>query len=145
MKTQYNLSIIFFFLVGIAMGQKNYSPVVLFWKTLDPPEKELYLFSYLTQVYETHTSLVNETGRGELTSWYYKNRAELAYNVLDILENTEESKFVGWIDDFYSQDEFKEYPFHEAIRYAYTRSQAKGQTLLEKYESLFKEAESKDE
>ncbi len=124
-------------------GQKDYSPIVLYWKTLEPTEKELYLFSYLTQMYDTHTSLIKETGRGDLTKWYYENRAELAYNVLDLLQEKEISKFIEWIDDFYSQDEFKEQPFHEALRYAYARSQAKGQTLFEQYESLFEKTESK--
>lgn len=131
------------FLCFTVSGQKDYSPVVLYWKTLEQQEKELYLFSYLTQVYETHTSLIEETGRGELTKWYYENRAELAYNTLDLLEETDISKLVEWIDDFYRQDEFKEKPFHEALRYAYARSQVKGQTLLEKYESLFEKKEEK--
>ena len=145
MKTRFILVVLTSFLVGSSVGQKDYSPVVLYWKTLEPAEKELYLFSYLTQVYDTHTALVKETGRGEFTKWYYENRAELAYNILDLLENTEISKFIEWIDDFYRQDEFKELPFHDALRYAYTRSQVKGQTLLEKYESLFKKAKTKDE
>ncbi|MFQ6616499.1 MAG: hypothetical protein ACE5HZ_06990 [Fidelibacterota bacterium] len=120
-----------------ALAQRQYSPIVLYWKTLEPEEKELYLFAYLTQVYDTHTSLVEETGRGEFTQWYYKNRAELAYNVLELLEERGASVFIEWIDDFYRQDEFKDLPFHEALSYAYLRSRMKGQTLLEKYESLF--------
>lgn len=125
-------------LIVIALqAQTQYSPIVLYWKTLEPQEKEFYLFAYLTQVYDTHTSLVQETGRGELTQWYYKNRAELAYNVLELLEERGASDFIEWVDDFYRQDEFKDLPFHEALSYAYLRSQMKGQTLLEKYESLF--------
>ncbi|MFQ6674290.1 MAG: hypothetical protein ACE5GH_05855 [Fidelibacterota bacterium] len=126
-----------FFHVTLTPGQKDYSPVVLYWKTLEPAEKELYLFAYLTQVYDTHTSLVKELGRGDMTQWYYENRAELAYNILDLLEHTEVSKFVGWVDDFFKQEEYKDRPFHEALAYAYWRSQMKGETLLEKYESLF--------
>lgn len=145
MKIRFLLFVIVPLLLGSLIAQKDYSPVVLYWKTLDPAEKELYLFSYLTQVYETHTSIVKETGRGEFTKWYYENRAEMVYNILDLLEHTEISKFIEWIDDFYRQDEFKELPFHEALKYAYIRSQAKGQTLLEQYESLFKETESKNE
>jgi len=144
-KKQNLLYVLLFLLAGSLYSQKDYSPVVLYWKTLEPAEKEFYVFVYLTQVYDTHSSLKNETGSGDLTKWYYENRAELAYNILDLLEQTEISKFVEWIDDFYRQEEFKEKPFHEALMYAYTRSQAKGQTLLEKYESLFKEAETKDE
>ena len=143
MKTRFISSLMMLFFAGVLSGQKDYSPIVLYWKTLKPAEKEIYLFSYLTQVYDTHTSLVAETGRGELTRWYYENRAELAYTVLDFLEDVETPKFIEWIDDFYRQQEYKDQPFHRALEYAYFRSQAKGETLLEKYESLFEKTETK--
>ena len=117
-------------------AQADYSPVPLYWKTLGSDEKEIYLFAYLTQVYDTHKSLINETGRGQFTKWYYENRAELTYNIFDLLDTTEAEKFVGWVDDFYAQPEYRERPFPEALQFAYDRSQMKGQTLLEKYESL---------
>ena len=117
-------------------AQADYSPVPLYWKTLGSDEKEIYLFAYLTQVYDTHKSLINETGRGQYTKWYYENHAELAYNIFDLLDTTEAEKFVGWVDDFYAQPEYRERPFPEALQFAYDRSQMKGQTLLEKYESL---------
>lgn len=139
------LSLLVALLLVPLQGQDQYSPIVLYWKTLEPEEKELYLFAYLTQVYDTHTSLVEETGRGELTQWYYNNRAELAYNVLELLEERGASVFVEWIDDFYRQEEFKDLPFHEALNYAYLRSQMKGQTLLEKYESLFGQPDTTSE
>lgn len=130
--------IVFIFLFGIIplYSQKDYSPIVLYWKTLSAVEKETYLFAYLTQIYDTHTSLIEEKGYGELTKWYFTNRAELAYNILDEFDRTDITKFIGWIDDFYSQEEYKDKPFHEALLYAYTYSQMKGESLLEKYESL---------
>ena len=45
------------------------SPIVAYWKTLTQEEKEIYLFSYLTQVYDTYEELKMETGYGELTSY----------------------------------------------------------------------------
>lgn len=132
-----------FFLFSTVLPQADYSPVPLYWKTLETVEKEIYLFSYLTQVYDTHKSLINETGRGEFTKWYYENRAELAYNIFDLLDTTSTSKFVGWVDDYYSQTEYRERPFPEALKYAYDRSQMKGQTLLEKYDSLMKKQKKK--
>lgn len=123
-------------LVSMASAQADYSPVPLYWKTLEPGEKELYLFAYLTQVYDTHKSLMTETGRGEFTKWYYTNRAELAYNIFDLLDTTDVMKFVTWVDDFYAQPEYRERPFPQALEYAYQRSQMKGESLLEKYESL---------
>lgn len=128
--------IIFLLVFPPLFSQKDYSPIVLYWKTLSHSEKQTYLFAYLTQIYDTHTSLIEETGHGELAKWYFTNRAELAYNILEEFERTDIIKFVEWIDDFYSQEEFKDKPFPDALQYAYTFSQMKGDSLLEKYESL---------
>ena len=52
--------IFFIFLFSIIFGQvgvNNLSPVVTYWKTLTQEEKEIFLFSYITMVYETHTEL----------------------------------------------------------------------------------------
>ena len=62
------------------------SPVVTYWKTLTIEEKEIFLFSYLVQVYETHNELKNDIGYGGITEWYYDNRAELIYGIFDHLE-----------------------------------------------------------
>ena len=64
-------------------GPGTLSPVVTYWKTLSSDEKETFLFSYLTQVYETHTELKNSEGYGGITEWYYNNRAELIYGKVD--------------------------------------------------------------
>jgi len=52
-----------------------------------------------------------ETGYGELTTWYYDNRAELVFGIFDQLEKTELIEFVGWIDEFYRQEDFVDRPF----------------------------------
>ena len=76
------------------------SPVVPYWKTLSNEEKETFLFSYLTQVYETHTDLQNKVGYGGITEWYYNNRAELVYGIFDRLDKVELSEMVQWINEF---------------------------------------------
>ena len=143
MKSRFGQMLSVLLLTAALNGQTDYSPIVLYWKTLDPAEKEFYLFAYLTQVYDTHRSLIDETGRGEFTKWYYENRAETAYAILEYLEGKDASKFIQWVDDFYKQDEYRDRPFNESLGYAYTRSQVKGQTLLEKYESLMGKPEKK--
>ena len=40
------------------------SPAVAYWKALTIEEKEMFLFSYLVQVYETDTQLKTEVGYG---------------------------------------------------------------------------------
>lgn len=144
MKIRLFLFTICFLISSSIFAQKDYSPIVIYWKTLTPIEKEIYLFSYLTQVYDTHTSLIKDRGKGEeLTMWYFNNRAEKAYNILELLKTVDTSKFIEWIDEYYRHEEYRDQPFYEALNYAYLHSQVKGQTLLEKYESLFGGEEEK--
>ena len=51
------------------------------------------------------------------------------------------SKFVHWIDEYYSEKVFASRPFHEALDYAFVFSQQKGTTMTEKIESLLGEIE----
>ena len=112
------------------------SPAVAYWKTLTPGEKELYLFSYLTQVYETHQDLIKQRGYDEVTIWYYENRAELVYGIFDKLEEDEISQFVMWIDEYYSHEEYVNRPFFEAMSFAFRFQQTSGETLWDKYEKM---------
>ena len=117
-------------------GQGTLSPVVTYWKTLSQEEKETFLFSYLTQVYETHSELKNTVGYGGITEWYYDNRAEMVYGIFDQLEVVKISEMVKWIDEFYSHGEYANRPFFEALEFAYRFAEASGANMWEKYENL---------
>ena len=117
-------------------GQGALSPVVTYWKTLTSEEKEVFLFSYLTQVYETHSELKSNIGYGGITEWYYENRAEMVYGVFDQLELVKLSEIVRWIDEFYSHTEYSNRPFIEALEFAYRFAEASGSNMWEKYENL---------
>ena len=117
-------------------GQGTLSPVVTYWKTLSQEEKETFLFSYLTQVYETHSELKNTVGYGGITEWYYDNRAEMVYGIFDQLEVVKTSEMVKWIDEFYSHGEYANRPFFEALEFAYRFAEASGANMWEKYENL---------
>ena len=112
------------------------SPIVAYWKTLTQEEKGIYLFSYLTQVYDTYGELKMETGYGELTTWYYDNRAELVFGIFDQLEKTELTEFVGWVDEFYRQEDFVDRPFYEALAFAFRFQKAAGKSIWEKFENM---------
>ena len=61
------LLLLYIFSLLIGQESKNnvaLSPVVTYWKTLSIEEKETFLFSYLVQVYETHTELKKDVGYG---------------------------------------------------------------------------------
>ena len=126
-------------ILSYTLGQVNsgrISPVVPYWKTLSNEEKETFLFSYLTQVYETHTDLQNKVGYGGITEWYYNNRAELVYGIFDRLDKVELSEMVQWINEFYSHGEYANRPFYEALEFSIRFAEASGNNLWEKYENL---------
>ncbi len=116
--------------------ENSISPVVTYWKTLTQEEKEIFLFSYLTMVYETHSELKNSVGYGGITEWYYENRAEMVYGIFDQLEIVRISEIVQWINEFYSHDEYANRPFIEALEFAYRFAEASGTNIWEKYENL---------
>jgi len=130
---------IFIFTISLLFGQigeGTLSPVVTYWKTLTQEEKEIFLFSYLTMVYETHSELKNSEGYGGITEWYYNNRAEMVYGIFDQLEVVRISELVQWINEFYSHNEYSNRPFIEALEFSYRFAEASGTNIWEKYENL---------
>ena len=133
--------LLIFCFIGMLIAQQQdkdleLSPVVTYWKALTMEEKETFLFSYLVQVYETHTELKKEIGYGGITEWYYDNRAELIYGIFDHLNHVDIYQMVKWVDEFYAHGEYANRPFFEALEFAFRFQQAAGSTLLEKYEDL---------
>ena len=118
--------------------QKNAKPnaISVYWRTLNPNEKEIFLFSYLTQVYDTHQNMIKDIGYGDITTWYYDNRAELIYGIFDEVNQKDMKEFIGWIDEYYRHDEFSGNSFDDALSFAYRFQQASGETIWEKYENL---------
>ena len=133
------LLLLYIFSLLIGQESKNnvaLSPVVTYWKTLSIEEKETFLFSYLVQVYETHTELKKDVGYGGITEWYYDNRAELIYGIFDYLDQIDIYQMVKWVDEFYSHGEYANRPFIESLEFAYRFAEASGSNMWEKYENL---------
>jgi hypothetical protein len=110
--------------------------IAVYWTTLNQKEKEIYLFSYLTQVYETYDALKKEAGYSEVTQWYYDNKAETVFGIFDQLDDTDLSEFIGWVDEYYTHKEFQNNSFMDALVFAFRFQQASGETIWEKYENL---------
>jgi len=110
--------------------------IAVYWKTLDQDDKEIFLFSYLTQVYDTHQNMIKDMGYGDITTWYYDNRAEMIYGIFDQVNQSGMAEFIGWIDEYYSNEEFSGNSFDDALSFAFRFQQAAGETIWEKYENL---------
>ena len=133
------ITLIFCFMLLSAQGQKKDpapNAISVYWKTLEPKEKEIFLFSYLTQVYDTHQKMIDDLGYGEVTTWYYDNRAELIYGIFDQVNQDGMKEFMGWIDEYYKHEEFSGNSFDDALSFAFRFQQASGETIWEKYENL---------
>ncbi len=133
------LLIVFSFSLGVSQQNKQETQpnaIAVYWKTLDSNSKEIFLFSYLTQVYDTHQKMIQDMGYGDVTSWYYDNKAEMVYGIFDQVNQIGMKEFVGWIDEYYSHEEFTGNSFDEAMSFAFRFQQASGETMWEKYENL---------
>ena len=136
---KYLLLIMLSFTLGISQQDKEEiqpNAIAVYWKTLDSNSKEIFLFSYLTQVYDTHQKMINDMGYGEVTSWYYDNKAEMVYGIFDQVNQIGMKEFIGWIDEYYSHEEFAGNSFDDAMSFAFRFQQASGETMWEKYENL---------
>ena len=110
--------------------------ISIYWTTLNQEEKKIYLFSYMTQVYETYDALKKEVGYEKITQWYYDNKAETVFGIFDQLEEINLVEYIGWIDEYYSHKEFQNNSFMDALVFAFRFQQASGETIWEKYENL---------
>ena len=120
--------------------------ISLYWTTLDQKEKKIYLFSYMTQVYETYDALKKGVGYEKITQWYFDNKAEAVFGIFDQLEEVDIEEYIGWIDEYYSHKEFQNNSFMDALVFAFRFQQASGKTIWEKYENLkFDKIELKNE
>jgi hypothetical protein len=112
------------------------SAIAVYWKTLDKKEKEIFLFSYLTQVYDTHQKMIKDLGYDSVTTWYFDNKAEMIYGIFDQVDQIGMQEFIGWVDEYYSHEEFSGNTFDDALSFAFRFQQASGETIWEKYENL---------
>ena len=110
--------------------------ISIYWTTLNQEEKKIYLFSYMTQVYEAYDALKKEVGYEKITQWYYDNKAETVFGIFDQLEEVNLVEYIGWIDEYYSHKEFQNNSFMDALVFAFRFQQASGETIWEKYENL---------
>ena len=136
---KYLLLIMLSFTLGISQQDKEEirpNAIAVYWKTLDSNSKEIFLFSYLTQVYDTHQKMIKDMGYGEVTSWYFDNKAEMVYGIFDQVNQIGMKEFIGWIDEYYSHEEFAGNSFDDAMSFAFRFQQASGETMWEKYENL---------
>ena len=133
--------LIVFISLGLSFSQEKKedsqpNAIAVYWKTLDSNSKEIFLFSYLTQVYDTHQKMIKDMGYGEVTTWYYDNKAEMVYGIFDQVNQSGMKEFIGWIDEYYSHEEFTGNSFDDALSFAFRFQQAAGENMWEKYENL---------
>ena len=132
--------ILIFTMSFLSAQQKQIDPlpnaIAVYWKTLEPKDKEIFLFSYLTQVYDTHQKMIKDLGYDSVTTWYYDNKAEMIYGIFDQVDQIGMQEFIGWIDAYSTHKEFSCNSFDDSLSFAFRFQQAAGETIWEKYENL---------
>ena len=80
--------------------------------------------------------MIGDLGYGDVTTWYYDNRAELIYGIFDQVNQSGMQEYIGWIDEYFTHEEFAGNSFDDALSFAFRFQQAAGETIWEKYENL---------
>ena len=68
-------------------------------------------------------------GYSEITTWYYDNKAEMVYGIFDQVNQSSMKEFIGWINEYYSHEEFTGNSFDDALSFAFRFQQAAGETM----------------
>ncbi|GIS56995.1 MAG: hypothetical protein CM1200mP1_09330 [Candidatus Neomarinimicrobiota bacterium] len=50
--------------------------------------------------------MIGDLGYGDVTTWYYDNRAELIYGIFDQVNQSGMQEYIGWIDEYFTHEEF---------------------------------------
>ena len=80
--------------------------------------------------------MIKLLGFGAVTTWYFDNKAEMIYGIFDQVDESGMQEFIGWIDEYYGNEEFSGNSFDDALSFAFRFQQASGETIWEKYENL---------
>ena len=80
--------------------------------------------------------MIDDLGYGDVTTWYYNNRAELIYGIFDQVNQLGMQEYIGWIDEYFTHEEFAGNSFDDALSFAFRFQQAAGETFWEKYENV---------
>lgn len=112
----------------------NYGQMI-YWKTLTPAEKKVFLFAYLYRTHEINNQVKADKQLKTQAGIFDKQIARPVFETFAALDSTGKEAVVFWIDKFYRNDFNKDKSFNEALRYAHIKIASGDKALHELFET----------
>ncbi|HPC35749.1 MAG TPA: hypothetical protein P5268_02355 [Candidatus Marinimicrobia bacterium] len=97
---------------------------MIYWKSLTPSEKKVFLYAYLYHTYEISEQVKQDKNLKSCAKQFQKQIADPVFDVFAQLNESQKDDLIFWIDKFYRIDSNKDQPFGEALRYASEKMKA---------------------
>jgi len=97
---------------------------MIYWKSLTPSEKKVFLYAYLYHTYEILEQIKHDRNLKSCSKQFQQKIADPVFDVFAQLNESQKDDLIFWIDKFYRIDSNKNQPFSEALRYASEKMKA---------------------
>ena len=91
---------------------------MIYWKSLTPSEKKVFLYAYLYHTYEILEQIKHDRNLKSCSKQFQQKIADPVFDIFAQLTDSQKDDLIFWIDKFYRIDSNKDQPFSEAHRYA---------------------------
>jgi len=97
---------------------------MIYWKSLTPSEKKVFLYAYLYHTYEILEQIKHDRNLKSCSKQFQQKIADPVFDIFAQLTDSQKDDLIFWIDKFYRIDSNKDQPFSEALRYASEKMKA---------------------
>ncbi len=97
---------------------------MIYWKSLTPSEKKVFLYAYLYHTYEILEQIKHDRNLKSCAKQFQQKIADPVFDIFAQLNESQKDDLIFWIDKFYRIDSNKNQPFSEALRYASEKMKA---------------------
>jgi len=97
---------------------------MIYWKSLTPSEKKVFLYAYLYHTYEILEQVKHDKNLKSCAKQFQQKIADPVFDIFAQLTDSQKDDLIFWIDKFYRIDSNKDQPFSEALRYANEKMKA---------------------
>jgi len=97
---------------------------MIYWKSLTPSEKKVFLYAYLYHTYEILEQIKHDRNLKSCSKQFQQKIADPVFDIFAQLTDNQKDDLIFWIDKFYRIDSNKDQPFSEALRYANEKMKA---------------------
>jgi|GEM_PF-511780 len=114
----------------------NYGQMI-YWKSLTPAEKKVFLYAYLYRTYETLQQVKTERDLKSAVRPFQKKIADPVFDIYRPVDEAQNDDLIFWIDKFYRIDLNKDKSFGDALRYASEKMKTGSKSLQELFQENY--------